>query len=510
LKKEIKKRRMGNYFSDVLQLLSGNTLTQLIRILISPIISRIYSPLTFGLMQNFSAITNTLSAIFALRYEPTVVLPKDDDKAAVQLIISLMSIVIFSTVTTPILIIYKTPISNLLNSKDIANFLWLAPILAAFVAYINTSKYWYTRKRKFKRISRIQVMNQLISEGSTLGLGIFASPNVVSMILGRLLGNSISFLTLGVFYFYEDKRIIFDNFRWAEIYQGIKRYKNYPLFDIWGSFLQYLLLYLPGLMLSGYFSPEIAGYYSFANNILRMPNQIISNSIGSVFFERGVKAKYDKRLHELVLMTVQILVAIGFVPFLVVSIYGRDLFTSIFGANWGEAGFYSQLLSLWAFNQFVTSPLGYLTYILEKNRLRLIYFFVNLFLRSGSFIIGGYFQNPTIGIILLGATSVMSSSIFTYRLMHLSGVRLKDIGRIVGNVVIYSTPFIFILFFSKNLLSVNFSKVDRFFSLFQTLNLSRYHFFTFNLITVVILANWIWQYLFNKSFHKCFHGVIKK
>ena len=90
-----------NFFYDVLKLVSGNGFVQVFRTVLSPVISRLYLPKFLGLAQNFSSIANIFAVIAALRYDRSIMLPKDEKQAANQFGVS----VFFSLITAPVFMI---------------------------------------------------------------------------------------------------------------------------------------------------------------------------------------------------------------------------------------------------------------------------------------------------------------------------------------------------------------------------------------------------------------------
>ena len=73
----IPKKDFG-YFSDVLKMVGGNGFVQVIKTILSPIISRLFLPEYLGVSQNFSSIANIFAILSSLRYDQTVILPKKD------------------------------------------------------------------------------------------------------------------------------------------------------------------------------------------------------------------------------------------------------------------------------------------------------------------------------------------------------------------------------------------------------------------------------------------------
>jgi O-antigen/teichoic acid export membrane protein len=54
-------------------------------------------------------------------------------------------------------------------------------------------------------------------------------------------------------------------------------------------------------------------------------------------------------------------------------LYGEPIFAWIFGANWAEAGSYSEKMSFWLMVSFIVSPISALPMILKKQKIALIF-----------------------------------------------------------------------------------------------------------------------------------------
>ena len=78
----INKLKFKSKFSlNIMTLMLGTTVAQAIPIIISPILTRIYSPEEFGLLILFMSIVSILSVIVSLRYERAIIQPLDDEDA---------------------------------------------------------------------------------------------------------------------------------------------------------------------------------------------------------------------------------------------------------------------------------------------------------------------------------------------------------------------------------------------------------------------------------------------
>ena len=84
LSKSVGRKKDFGFFYDVVKLISGNGFAQAVKVLLSPIISRLFLPEFFGITQNFSSIANILAVISSMRYDQSIMLPKEEKKAATK------------------------------------------------------------------------------------------------------------------------------------------------------------------------------------------------------------------------------------------------------------------------------------------------------------------------------------------------------------------------------------------------------------------------------------------
>lgn len=75
-------RRKTTFKGDVLRLVSGTGLTQLIGVLAAPILTRLYAPEAFGVAALFASLTGIPGVLACMRYELSIVLPDNDREAA--------------------------------------------------------------------------------------------------------------------------------------------------------------------------------------------------------------------------------------------------------------------------------------------------------------------------------------------------------------------------------------------------------------------------------------------
>jgi hypothetical protein len=78
LLKKLKTKLKGNFFKNILILMTGTVSVQLMNFLLTPIITRLYSPEAFGALGLFLSIIGIVVVVAALSYPTAIVIGKSE------------------------------------------------------------------------------------------------------------------------------------------------------------------------------------------------------------------------------------------------------------------------------------------------------------------------------------------------------------------------------------------------------------------------------------------------
>jgi len=430
--------RKSSFASDAIKLATGLGVAQAIRLLAAPIIARLYSPDDLGLLTLFLSIISIISVVACLRYEQAILLPKDNHQASNLFAVSLLSTVAISILIVPIVLFVGPYFTSLINAPDLLPYLVLVPPAVLFGGIYLALNYWTSREKKFGRLSTNRVINSVVGTGTQVGAGAAGLANAGSLIGAFVLGSFVSTSVLGGQTLRDDWSLLRKNIHRKDMLLSMIRYKKFPLFGIWSALLNSLSWQLPAFLLSAFFSTSVVGFYGMANRLLRIPMNFIGNSIAQVFFQRAAIAKNDGSLAIIVENTFRRLVNYSLIPLLLLAFIGRDLFVIVFGEVWAEAGVYVQILSIWTFFWFISSPLSTLFSVLEKQELGLRINMVLFFLRLVSLLVGGWIGDARLTISLLALTGILVYGYLSLAIVTEAGVPLAHTLRIFGiNLLIF-------------------------------------------------------------------------
>ena len=444
LKGFLSKPSTPSFASDVLKLVGGTALAQALAVLASPIITRLYGPEAFGVAALFTSITGIIGVIACLRYEMAIMIPDKEGDAANLLGLSLLISAAMSILLVPVLWMGKGLLLLLLDAPELGPYIWLIPPVVFLTGTFLSLNYWNSRTKRFGRLSMARINASFTTTGTQIGAGLAGYPTGGSLIWAGILGSLVPNLVLGGQIWRDDYKILLENINFKSMWAGLVRYKRFLIFDTWSVLLNNLSSQLPVLILSSFFTSSIIGYYALAYNVLALPMNLIGSSIGQVFFQRAAKAKHEGNLGILVENVTSVLTLISIYPIFLLFLFGEELFSIVFGAQWGEAGLYAEILAPWIFLVFTTSPISALFSVLEKQPNSLLINIILVLTRAGSLILGGVLGNVYVGLILFSLVGCFMNIIALSWLMNKSGASIMRLSVSVMCSLTYCIPiFIF-------------------------------------------------------------------
>jgi O-antigen/teichoic acid export membrane protein len=335
---------------------SGTAIAQLITVITTPIITRLYNPADFGILGVYSAILTILVVIASLRYEFAIPLPKSSWKAANLLILCLVLILVIGVLLTISLFFISDLLFSFLNYQSIAPYFWLIIIGFFGMGIYQALVYWAIRQRDYIRITRTKINQSFGGSLSKILLGIFyVGP--IGLIIGYLVSNIAGIWTFTRAIREKDSEH-FKKISLPEIKEVAREYIEFPLYTVPGTLINAISLQIPIFILSFMYDIQVVGWYSLAYGVMMLPSVLIANSITQAFYGEAAK---NVRENPLLLKNLQIdttkkLLFIAIPAIGIPSLLAPWLFPILFGSVWINAGWYCLPLSLVAFSNFIVSP----------------------------------------------------------------------------------------------------------------------------------------------------------
>lgn len=373
---------------SIFLLVAGSGGGQFIVLLASPLLTRLYTPGDFGLLAVFLALMSTLLVIASFSYEVAIPLPGDEKDASSVMFASFGSLLFTTTGLLVTVVLWGPILAEWLEITNHGWLLYLVPVGIAAAGTFRVLSYWAVRSQEYPLLARTKFAQGVATASAQVGFGILGI-GPAGLVAGDTVGRSIG---IGVL-FRKARSSLRDarsRFRFTDVINAGKRYKNYPLFVAPASIINAIGTQAPGIILIGMYGAEVAGWYALSSRVVGGPTALISTAVSQVFLERAARASRDspEELRSLYVRALKRLFAIGAPLLLIVGVASPFVFGDIFGKEWQTAGTYTILLLAAYIPQFVAAPIAQMLNIIGREWVMFAWNVIRLILISCVFAVG--------------------------------------------------------------------------------------------------------------------------
>ncbi|RJE71711.1 lipopolysaccharide biosynthesis protein [Reichenbachiella sp. MSK19-1] len=372
----INKYFRSEFSKNVLTLVTGTSVAQLIPLLVAPILSRIYTPDDFGLLALYLSLAQILGAIANGRYELAIILPKKDEDGVRLTVLAILISVCLSIVVLIGVFFAGDYVAQLLGDDRLTSWLYFLPVSVLMIGLFNALSYYHIRTKKFGSVAMSNAYKSLGGSGVQLLLGLFQILKSGGLIIGQVGSHLFGNFKL-VKKLWEKSNVIQTTTIDQLLALG-KRYKDFPKFSVLGILVNTVSQNVSNIFIARVFALSDVGFYSHAYKYLGLPLNLIGNSISQVFMQKLTENKNSiKESRRIYLTTLKRLFIIGVIIFIPAYFLLEQLYVVIFGEDWKMAGTYAKILLPVFFLRFLTNPLSYTTTAFERQKTALaIHFFL--------------------------------------------------------------------------------------------------------------------------------------
>lgn len=333
--------------------MSGTMIAQAVPVLVTPILTRQYSPAELGNLALFVSVINVAGTVIAGRYEMAILSPKSHREAAFIFNTAVWLAAIASLLLyIPFVAAETFQFTNLLASNML--FL-LLPISIFLFGYFNINNYLAIRNQDFRLVSSSRVIQSLSTALLQLAFGLAAFLRS-GLITAYLIGQSASSLYIG--YRQRNKGHAI-GIKYKIFTDTFKRYKDYAFINAPSTLMDSISIFAPIFFIRAGYSADELGYYSLAQRLITLPSVLVGQAIAQVFLQRITSLNGDRKLiREELFKTLQWLGLIAIVGALGIYFLSPFLFATIFGAKWKLSGELASIMSVSFFIRLIVNPVS--------------------------------------------------------------------------------------------------------------------------------------------------------
>ena len=370
---------------NVGKLLSANIIAQAIGLLVYPILTRLYSPEDFGLLNLFSSIAGVLILLSTLEWYNAIVLPKNEKEGRALAHLSLVCIAMVSLLIA-LTIPFAGSIADLFHSPDLAQYYWLLPIYVAMMGIWNVLNYWYIRKKEYGYISGYQISQTLFSAGFKVGFGWI--PLLGGLVYATILSPLCALI---VFILLSAKQLtpLLTDWDWQSCKKVAGKYSNFPKYSTPRVVLNNIAGQLPVLVLTPLFGNKLVGFWGMAIMLAFVPISIVTRALYQVLYQQttekvnnnlSIKSYYKHFSLWTLAVIVPVFALLGWVL--------PELTAWLLGDEWRTVGEYIRWMLPWLVGVMLVNSTGFIPDIFGKQKMEFVFEIIMALARALGVILG--------------------------------------------------------------------------------------------------------------------------
>jgi len=417
------KLKDSSFLKNMMIVMSGTALAQVINYSLSPIISRLFTPANFGVFGSFTAVSGIIAAGATLDYSQALMLPREKEEAINLFGLSIVCTIGIGFVCALFCAIAPGAANSLTKTKGA----WALVLLVIGVVVSGTNDSlgaWAIRVKAFKRTSASQVVRSLSSSGTRVGFGFFRM-GAWGLIISKIIADISASINLARVYLSEP-RTLKNAINWERMKRLAKEYYDFPLYSASQNVINALSNGLPVLLLTRFYGISVAGSFAFGITMLQVPMGFILTALRQVLFQKASESHHQgKSLASLYIKTTAVLFAMAIVPSLILIIWAPQIFSWVFGSRWHLAGQLARSLVVWLAIAFCNLPAVLFARIIRVQRFVFFYDIGLLIARTLALVLGGIYLTvlPTVMVYALvgAAMNIFLILVIGYWVMRKEG-----------------------------------------------------------------------------------------
>ena len=387
---------------NVVVLVTGTVIGQALIFLLTPFLTRTYSPEQFGYLAVYISIVGIISTFSTFRYEVAIALPASDSEAMHIVVLCLILNVLTAVILG--LVFWKWG-SQYLIKRGIVGFRggnWLFPMGVVGAGMTQVLTFLALRQNRLTHLAH----SRIIQSSGQVGIQVLgASSN--SWGFGLPFGDAIArIVTIGVMFwqgFYS--KIGQLRFKWKMLFSLAYRYRKFPLLAGGSSLFNTLGFSLPPIMVATMYSTSEAGLFAVSDRLIGLPLALLGQAISQAYLSECASIIREDRskLKGLFRQTTYRLALVGIPLILLLALVGPRGAELLLGHKWSTAGAYVRVLVPMYIVQVVANPVSATLILLERQGLQLAWDSIRLITVLVVFFLAARFgASPHVAVGLFG------------------------------------------------------------------------------------------------------------
>lgn len=328
---------------NTLKILRGTVAAQVVGFIALPLLTRLFTPESFGLFQLFQAAMGLMLVTAAMRYEIALLRAAEGRELAATLVLCcVINLAVSLLVALACAVVAWGPF---ILSHQARTLLWWLPAGVLAGGALQTLGYLALRHKAFPLVANAKVAQALGSVAASIGIGSLA-PVAAGLVIGDLMGRLTSAFVIG------SRRALVDwtdlaRCKAADLAGAARRFREFPAVSVPGGLINAAGGTLTSLMMFAAFDAGTAGQYGLVERSIILPMAMVAGAVSQVFTADLSACLRDDSARALALYrgVMRRMLLLGLGPAVLVGLVAPPVFDSLFGPAWAQAGEFARIMS---------------------------------------------------------------------------------------------------------------------------------------------------------------------
>lgn len=342
---------MSNFRRNVAQIASGTVVSQVVVLAMTPVLTRVLGPASFGGLALFSSVYAVLAGALTMKYEQAILLPKEEETAS-----ALTALTVQLSAVLSVLVMAGMVLAVSLGRLPVY---WLClPLCTLLAAIYVTVQQWGARMRDYRAYSSSLVLGSIVNAGLSLAFALAFGDTPGDLIVGFTCG-----LTASVAFALVRQRhglaqlTTLGRAQWLRLAALARQYREFPLHVLPTSLAVGAASYGPPLVLGAVYSLSTTGYYAIASKFVLLPSVLLGAAISEAFRAEFMARMRDRQALSGFSRQLLVKISLAAIPTcLLMALVAPWAFGLVFGAKYAYSGTLVRYVMLGALGMLVVQP----------------------------------------------------------------------------------------------------------------------------------------------------------
>lgn len=351
---------------DVGTLMRGTLVVQGLGLLLLPILSRLYTPASFGAFGLYQAAILLLTVIACMRYDQAILTAADDREAVALFQLSiLVGLVMAALLLVPVVLIDAAGLARAMSGA--LSPYWLVPgmLVSGWTLAANAA---LTRLGDFNGAAASKMAQAGANSTASVAIGLVVPGGGPGLVLADQL-SKLSAVAVAIWRLPSGVAPLL-RVDFGALVTLARRFGDFPRLSVLGGLLNNGGSFLTPALIYWFYGAETAGQFALVDRSISLPLGLII-----ITFSQAFSSHYARLLREdaraakpYFAALIRMAALAGLVPMVLGVLLSPYAFPLVFGAQWQEAGVFAQVLAVMYYSSLVMGPVN--TALVVAGRLR--------------------------------------------------------------------------------------------------------------------------------------------